>query len=97
MYTRKIVPIEESFIPQTLGKNIAQVVENLRQQVKQIGWLTSFEANFADVNFWGKHYSKEKQVLYPFEIRFFNGVENVLIYGKSTEENTVNSLKVELF
>ena len=97
MYTRKVIMVDESFAQELIGKEINSVIATLQEALKQAGFASSFDASFANVNFWGQHYSKERQVLYPFDIRFFNGVENVTIYGKSNEKNTIEDIKIEIF
>lgn len=97
MYTRRIIVIDESFAHKLMGKEIDKVIAGLQEAAKQIGFAASFDASFAKVNFWGQHYSKERQVLYPFDIRFFNGTENVTIYGKSNEKNIIEEIKIETF
>lgn len=97
MYTRRIIVIDESFARKLMGKEIDKVIAGLQEAAKQIGFAHSFDANFANVNFWGQHYSKERQVLYPFDINFFNGVENIRIYGKSNEKNVIEEVKVVAF
>lgn len=97
MYTRRIIIVDNGFAQTLMGKEIDKVVAGLQEAAKQIGFATSFDANFANVNFWGQHYSKERQVLYPFDIRFFNGVENITIYGKSNEKNVIEEIKVVAF
>ena len=97
MYTRRIIVIDESFAHKLMGKEIDKVIAGLQEAAKQIGFAASFDASFAKVNFWGQHYSKERQVLYPFDIRFFNGTENVTIYGKSNEKNVIEEIKIETF
>lgn len=97
MYTRRIIVIDESFARKLMGKEIDSVVTSLQEAAKQIGFAASFDASFANVNFWGQHYSKERQVLYPFDIRFFNGTENVTIYGKSNEKNIIEEVRIEAF
>ena len=97
MYTRRIIIVDESFAHALMGKEIDSVVTSLQEAAKQIGFAASFDASFANVNFWGQHYSKERQVLYPFDIRFFNGMENVTIYGKSNEKNIIEEIKIETF
>ena len=97
MYARRIIVIDESFARKLMGKEIDKVIAGLQGAAKQIGFAASFDASFASVNFWGQHYSKERQVLYPFDIRFFNGMENVTIYGKSNEKNIIEEIKIETF
>lgn len=97
MYTRRIIVIDESFAQKLMGKEIDKVIAGLQEAAKQIGFAASFDASFANVNFWGQHYSKERQVLYPFDIRFFNGMENITIYGKSNEKNIIEEVKVIAF
>lgn len=97
MYTRRIIVIDESFAHKLMGKEIGSVITSLQEAAKQIGFAASFDASFAKVNFWGQHYSKERQVLYPFDIRFFNGTENVTIYGKSNEKNIIEEVRIEAF
>ena len=97
MYARRIIIVDESFAHKLMGKEIDSVVTSLQEAAKQIGFASSFDASFANVNFWGQHYSKERQVLYPFDIRFFNGMENVTIYGKSNEKNIIEEIKIETF
>ena len=97
MYTRRIIIVDNGFAQTLMGKEIDKVVAGLQEAAKQIGFATSFDANFANVNFWGQHYSKERQVLYPFNISFFNGVENITIYGKSNEKNVIEEIKVVAF
>ena len=97
MYTRRIIVIDENFAHKLMGKEIDKVIAGLQEAAKQIGFAASFDASFAKVNFWGQHYSKERQVLYPFDIRFFNGTENVTIYGKSNEKNIIEEIKIETF
>ena len=97
MYTRRIIVIDESFAHKLIGKEIDKVIAGLQEAAKQIGFAASFDASFANVNFWGQHYSKERQVLYPFDIRFFNGMENITIYGKSNEKNIIEEVRIEAF
>lgn len=97
MYTRRIIIVDESFDRKLMGKEIGSVVTSLQEAAKQIGFAASFDASFANINFWGQHYSKERQVLYPFSISFFNGVENITIYGKSNEKNVIEDVKVIAF
>lgn len=97
MYARRIIIVDESFAHKLMGKEIDSVVTSLQKAAKQIGFAHSFDASFANVNFWGQHYSKERQVLYPFDIRFFNGTENVTIYGKSNEKNIIEEVRIEAF
>lgn len=97
MYARRIIIIDNGFAQTLMGKEIDKVVAGLQEAAKQIGFAASFDASFAKVNFWGQHYSKERQVLYPFDIRFFNGTENVTIYGKSNEKNIIEEIKIETF
>ena len=97
MYTRRVIIIDESFTHKLMGKEIDSVIAGLREAAKQIGFAASFDANFANVNFWGQHYSKKRQVLYPFDVRFFNGVENICIYGKSNEKNIIEEIKIITF
>ena len=97
MYARRIIIVDESFAHKLMGKEIDKVIAGLQEAAKQIGFAASFGASFANVNFWGQHYSKERQVLYPFDIRFFNGVENITIYGKSNEKNVIEEIKIETF
>ena len=97
MYTRRIIIVDESFAHKLMGKEIDKVVTSLQEAAKQIGFAASFDASFASVNFWGQHYSKERQVLYPFDIRFFNGMENITIYGKSNEKNIIEEVRIEAF
>lgn len=97
MYARRIIIVDESFAHKLMGKEIDKVVTSLQEAAKQIGFAARFDANFANVNFWGQHYSKERQVLYPFDIRFFNGTENVTIYGKSNEKNIIEEVRIESF
>ena len=97
MYARRIIIVDESFAHKLMGKEIDKVIAGLQEAAKQIGFAASFAASFANVNFWGQHYSKERQVLYPFDIRFFNGTENVTIYGKSNEKNIIEEIKIETF
>lgn len=97
MYARRFIVIDESFARKLIGKEIDKVLAGLQEAAKQIGFAASFDANFANVNFWGQHYSKERQVLYPFNISFFNGVENITIYGKSNEKNVIEAVKVIAF
>ena len=97
MYARRIIIVDESFAHKLMGKEIDKVIAGLQEAAKQIGFAASFDASFANVNFWGQHYSKERQVLYPFDIRFFNGMENVTIYGKSNEKNIIEEIKIETF
>lgn len=97
MYARRIIIVDESFAHKFMGKEIDSVVTSLQEAAKQIGFAASFDASFANVNFWGQHYSKERQVLYPFDIKFFNGVENIRIYGKSNEKNVIEEVKVIAF
>lgn len=97
MYTRRIIIVDESFAHKLMGKEIDKVVAGLQEAAKQIGFAASFDASFASVNFWGQHYSKERQVLYPFDIRFFNGMENITIYGKSNEKNIIEEVRIEAF
>ena len=97
MYTRRIIIVDESFARKLMGKEIDSVVTSLQEAAKQIGFAASFDASFANVNFWGQHYSKERQVLYPFDIRFFNGMENITIYGKSNEKNIIEEVRIEAF
>ena len=97
MYTRKVIMVDESFAQELMGKEIEKVVSALQVAAKKIGFAASFDASFANVNFWGQHYSKERQVLYPFDIRFFNGVENVTVYGKSNEKNVIEEIRIEIF
>ena len=97
MYTRRVIIVDESFAHKLMGKEIDKVVTSLQEAAKQIGFAASFDASFANVNFWGQHYSKERQVLYPFDIRFFNGMENITIYGKSNEKNIIEEVRIEAF
>ena len=97
MYARRIIIVDESFAHKLMGKEIDKVIAGLQEAAKQIGFAASFAASFANVNFCGQHYSKERQVLYPFDIRFFNGTENVTIYGKSNEKNIIEEIKIETF
>lgn len=97
MYAKRIIIVDESFAHKFMGKEIDKVIAGLQEAAKQIGFAASFDANFAKVNFWGQHYSKERQVLYPFNISFFNGVENITIYGKSNEKNVIEEIKVVAF
>lgn len=97
MCTRKVIVIDENFARELMGKEIDKVVSNLQSALKQAGFASSFDASFVNVNFWGQHYSKARQVLYPFDIRFFNGVENVTVYGKSNEKNVIEEIKIEIF
>lgn len=97
MYTRRFIAIDNGFARNFMGKEIDKVVAALKEVTKQIGFAESFDASFANVNFWGQHYSKNRQVLYPFDIRFFNGAENVIIYGKSNEKNIIEEIKIEVF
>lgn len=97
MYARRIIIVDESFAHKLMGKEIDKVVTSLQEAAKQIGFAASFDASFANVNFWGQHYSKERQVLYPFDINFFNGAENIRIYGKSNEKNVIEEVKVIAF
>lgn len=97
MYTRKVIMVDESFAQELMGKEIAKVVSGLQEALKQASFAASFDANYASVNFWGQHYAKERQVLYPFDIRFFNGVENIAVYGKSNEKNVIEEIKIEIF
>lgn len=97
MYTRKVIMVDESFAQELMGKEIGKVVSSLQEALKQAGFAASFDASYASVNFWGQHYSKERQVLYPFDVRFFNGVENICIYGKSNEKNVIEEIKIEIF
>lgn len=97
MYARRIIIVDESFAHALMGKEIDKVIAGLQKATKQIGFAASFDASFAKVNFWGQHYSKERQVLYPFDIRFFNGTENVTIYGKSNEKNIIEEIKIITF
>lgn len=97
MYARRIIIVDNGFAHKLMGKEIDKVVAGLQEAAKQIGFAASFDASFAKVNFWGQHYSKERQVLYPFDIRFFNGTENVTIYGKSNEKNIIEEIKIETF
>lgn len=97
MYARRIIIVDESFAHALMGKEIDSVVAGLQKVVKQIGFAASFDASFANVNFWGQHYSKERQVLYPFNISFSNGIENITIYGKSNEKNIIEEVKVMAF
>ena len=97
MYTRRIIIVDESFAHKLIGKEIDKVATSLQEAAKQIGFAASFDASFASVNFWGQHYSKERQVLYPFDIRFFNGMENITIYGKSNEKNIIEEVRIEAF
>ena len=97
MYTRRIIIVDNGFAHALMGKEIDKVVAGLQEAAKQIGFAASFDASFANVNFWGQHYSKERQVLYPFSISFFNGMENITIYGKSNEKNVIEEVKVITF
>lgn len=97
MDTRRIVIVDNGFAQALMGKEIDKVVAGLQKVVKQIGFAASFDASFANVNFWGQHYSKERQVLYPFNISFSNGIENITIYGKSSEKNIIEEVKVIAF
>lgn len=97
MYARRIIVIDESFARKLMGKEIDKVIAGLQEAAKQIGFAASFDASFANVNFWGQHYAKERQVLYPFDINFFNGAENIRIYGKSNEKNVIEEVKVIAF
>jgi hypothetical protein len=97
MYTRRIIIVDNGFAHALMGKDIDKVVAGLQEAAKQIGFAASFDASFAKVNFWGQHYSKERQVLYPFDVRFFNGVENIRIYGKSNEKNIIEEVKIITF
>lgn len=97
MYARRIIIVDESFAQALMGKEIDKVIAGLQEAAKQIGFAASFDASFANVNFWGQHYSKERQVLYPFSISFFNGMENITIYGKSNEKNVIAEVKVITF
>lgn len=97
MYTRRFIAIDNGFAHKITGREIDKVVAALQEAAKQIGFAESFDASFANVNFWGQHYSKTRQVLYPFEIRFFNGTENVTIYGKSNERNIIEEIKIITF
>lgn len=97
MYTRRIIIVDNGFAHALMGKEIDKVVAGLQEAAKQIGFAHSFDASFVNVNFWGQHYSKERQVLYPFSISFFNGVENITIYGKSNEKNVIEEVKVIAF
>lgn len=97
MYTRKFILIDNGFAHKIVGREIDKVVAALQEATKQIGFAESFDASFANVNFWGQHYSKARQVLYPFDIRFFNGTENVTIYGKSNEKNLIEEIKIITF
>ena len=97
MYARRIIIVDNEFSQAIMGKEIDKVVAGLQEAAKQIGFAASFDASFAKVNFWGQHYSKERQVLYPFDIRFFNGTENVTIYGKSNEKNIIEEVRIEAF
>lgn len=97
MYARRIIIVDESFAHKLMGKEIGSVIAGLQEAAKQIGFAASFDASFANVNFWGQHYSKERQVLYPFDIRFFNGMENITIYGKSNEKNIIEEVRIEAF
>lgn len=97
MYTRKVIMVDENFAHALMGKEIVKVVAGLQEALKQAGFAASFDANYASVNFWGQHYTKERQVLYPFDIRFFNGVENIAVYGKSNEKNVIEEIKIEIF
>lgn len=97
MYTRRIIIVDNGFAQALMGKEIDKVVAGLQEAAKQIGFAASFDASFANVNFWGQHYSKERQVLYSFNISFFNGVENITIYGKSNEKNVIEEIKIEAF
>ena len=97
MYARRIIIVDESFAHKLMGKEIDKVIAGLQEAAKQIGFAASFDASFANVNFWGQHYSKERQVLYPFDIRFFNGMENITIYGKSNEKNIIEEVRIEAF
>ena len=97
MYTRRIIIVDNGFAHALMGKEIDKVVAGLQEAAKQIGFAASFDAIFTNVNFWGQHYSKERQVLYPFSISFFNGMENITIYGKSNEKNIIEEVKVIAF
>lgn len=97
MYTRRVIIVDEGFARKLMGKEIDKVITSLQEAAKQIGFAASFDASFANVNFWGQHYSKERQVLYPFDIRFFNGMENITIYGKSNEKNIIEEVRIEAF
>lgn len=97
MYARRIIVIDESFARKLMGKEIDKVIAGLQEAAKQIGFAASFDASFANVNFWGQHYAKERQVLYPFDINFFNGAENIRIYGKSNEKNVIEEVKIIAF
>ena len=97
MYTRKVIMVDENLAHALMGKEIVKVVAGLQEALKQAGFAASFDANYASVNFWGQHYAKERQVLYPFDIRFFNGVENVTVYGKSNEKNVIEEIRIEIF
>ena len=97
MYTRRFIAIDNGFVHKITGKEIDKVVAALQEAVKQVGFAESFDASFANITFWGQHYSKTRQVLYPFEIRFFNGCENVTIYGKSNEKNIIEEIKIITF
>ena len=97
MYTGRIIIVDEGSAQALMGREIDKVVAGLREAAKQIGFAASFDAFFANVNFWGQHYSKERQVLYPFSISFFNGMENITIYGKSSEKNVIEEVKVITF
>ena len=97
MYARRIIIVDESFAHKLMGKEIGSVITSLQEAAKQIGFAASFDASFAKVNFWGQHYSKERQVLYPFDIRFFNGMENITIYGKSNEKNIIEEVRIKAF
>lgn len=94
MYAKRIIVVDGS---ELIGKEIDKIVFGLKQALKQAGFASSFAARFANVNFWGQHYSKARQVLYPFNVRFFNGVKNVTIYGKSNEKNTIEEVKIIFF
>ena len=97
MYARRIIIVDKSFAHKLMGKEIDKVIAGLQEAAKQIGFAASFDASFANVNFWGQHYSKERQVLYPFDVRFFNGIENICIYGKSNEKNIIEEIKIITF
>ena len=97
MYTGRIIIVDEGSAQALIGREIDKVAAGMREAAKQIGFAASFDAIFANVNFWGQHYSKERQVLYPFSISFFNGMENITIYGKSSEKNVIEEVKVITF
>ena len=97
MYARRIIIVDESFAHKLMGKEIGSVITSLQEAAKQIGFAASFDASFANVNFWGQHYSKERQVLYPFDVRFFNGVKNICIYEKNNKKNIIEEIKIIAF